>query len=369
MIWPYWFKRLPFNPETNVNDRKEQMSLKQSFLFLLTGFIALSCSPQFRTPKDMEIKPHLTNAGFISFDGTELPLKTWLPAAPCRAVFVCLHGYNDYSNFIRDAALFFKNNGIAIYAYDQRGFGRTSNTGKWAGRKAMCKDMEILVSIIQKRHPDAPLYLLGNSMGGALIMATEKMSHLPVDGVILTAPAVWARTTMPCYQRWAIGFAARTMPWVKVSAKNLDITPSDNTEMLKALGRDPLVIKESRIDSIYGLANLMDTAYESAFTFDQNVLFLYGARDEIIPPKPMAKVFSQRLNGFFSNPQRLIVYPEGYHMLLRDLHADIVWKDILFWLKNPDGEFPSVIQKAAYEIKSEEDIRRFIYPARREQDK
>lgn len=302
-------------------------------------------------------EPRLTDTLFISFDGTELPLKTWLPSASPKAVMVALHGYNDYSNFIKDAAAFFNDRGIGVYAYDQRGFGSAPHPGKWHGHEAMVRDLRTILQLAQNRHPDIPLYLLGDSMGGALIMAADRPENpLPGDGVILVAPAVWSRDTMPFYQRWALWLGVRIMPWLRLSGKGLDITPSDNKEMLLALGRDPLVIKESRIDAIYGLTNLMDAAYAAASRFDRKVLFLYGARDEIIPPKPMTDVFSQRLHGRFANRQRLLVYPKGYHMLLRDLQAEVVWNDILCWLGSPGETFPSVREKSAVEITNENDL-------------
>lgn len=312
----------------------------------------------------MTKEPRLTETAFISFDGSELPLKTWLPAIPPGAVMIALHGYNDYACFIRDAAAWFTERGIGVYAYDQRGFGGAPQRGKWAGHAAMCRDLGTIITLVQRRHPDIPLYLLGDSMGGAVIMvADEPENPLPADGVILVAPAVWSRSTMPFYQRWALWLGARLMPWQRVSGKGLHITPSDNKEMLKALGRDPLVIKESRIDAVYGLVNLMDAAYEAAARFDSRALVLYGAKDEIIPPAPMADVFARRLHGHFANPQRLLVYANGYHMLLRDLQAEVVWQDILCWLASPQEIFPSVRQKAAAEITSDADISAFVHPA------
>jgi alpha-beta hydrolase superfamily lysophospholipase len=339
------------------------MTFKRSLLFLLSGCLVLACSPHFKHPEKMIEEPRLTDTVFISFDGTELPLKTWLPPAPPKAVFVALHGYNDYSDFIKDAAVFFNDQGIGIYAYDQRGFGEAPHRGKWSSHEAMGEDLRTIIALVQKRHLDIPLYLLGDSMGGAVIMVTDSPSNpLPGDGAILVAPAVWSRTAMPFYQRWLLWLAARVMPQMRLTAKKLDITPSDNQEMLKALGRDPLVIKESRVDAIHGLVNLMDAAYEAASRFNKNALFLYGVKDEIIPPKPMADVFRQRLSGLFSSPQRLLVYKNGYHMLLRDLQAELVLQDILYWLTYPLGTFPSVQKNAAQEITKDEDIKAFIYP-------
>ncbi|NOQ45562.1 MAG: alpha/beta fold hydrolase [Desulfobulbaceae bacterium] len=306
-------------------------------------------------------EPRLEDTEFISFDGTELPLKTWLPSVHLKVVFIALHGYNDYSNFIKDAAPYFNDQGVGIYAYDQRGFGGAPHRGKWSGYEAMCKDLRTIIALVQKRHPDVPLYLLGDSMGGAVIMVADSPeSPLPGDGMVLVAPAIWSRSSMPFYQRWLLALTVRIMPWLRLTAEKLDITPSDNKEMLIALGRDPLVIKESRVDAIYGLTNLMDAAYKAAPRFNKKALFLYGAKDEIIPPKPMADVFRQRLKAQFSSPQRFLVYKNGYHMLLRDLQAEFVLKDILFWLTSSFETFPSVQKKAGKEITRDEDIRAFF---------
>jgi len=343
-----------------------QMRPKGSLLLFFTACFLIACAPQFSKPVNMTVEPRITATEFISFDGTRLPLKTWLPAGSPEAVFIALHGFNDYSNFIRDPAPFFTARGIIIYAFDQRGFGKAPNRGGWSGTEVMGKDLGTIVDLVRYRHPDIPLYLLGDSMGGAVILTAGSTGHpLPVSGVILVAPAVWSRATMPFYQRWALWLGARIAPRLKLSAKPLDIIPSDNREMLMALGCDPLVIKETRIEAVYGLANLMDDAYTASSGFDQKTLILYGARDEIIPPRPMADVYRKRLEGKFLHPQRLLVYENGYHMLLRDLQAEVVWNDIILWLKSSGETFPSVEGHKAHEITREGDITAFIYPARK----
>lgn len=340
------------------------MIVQRTLLLLLTGSLAwISCSPQCIAPENVAAEPRLTENLFISFDGTGLPLRTWLPAGKAEAVIIALHGYNDYSAFIRDAAGYFTGRGIAVHAYDQRGFGAAPHRGKWAGHEAMGRDLRTFIGLIRERHPRVPLFLLGDSMGGAVIMAAESTENpLPVDGFILVAPAVWSRMTMPFYQRWALRLGACIFPWVRVSPEHLDITPSDNREMLKALARDPLMIRKSRIDALSGLADLMDAAYAAAGSFDRNMLLLYGAKDEIIPPRPMIDVFRQRIGGRFANPQRLLVYANGYHMLLRDLQGKVVWEDIVTWINAPAGPFPSVRNRLAREINGEEDIAATLHP-------
>ena len=102
-------------------------------------------------------------------------------------------------------------------------------------------------------------------MGAAVILAAYGNGDRPeADGVVLSAPAVWSRDHMPFYQRGALWLGARTVPWMKLTGRGLEIRASDNDDMLRALGADPLVIKETRIDAIHGLVDLMDTALEAA---------------------------------------------------------------------------------------------------------
>ena len=93
-------------------------------------------------------------------------------------------------------------------------------------------------------------------------------------------------------------------------------------EMLRELAKDPLVLKETRIDVLYGLSNLMDKAYDSAEQLTGRLLLLYGEKDEIIPPQPVLS-FYRRLPMQSQVQQQMILYEEGYHMLLRDLQAEV----------------------------------------------
>jgi alpha-beta hydrolase superfamily lysophospholipase len=293
------------------------------------------CSPTLAVAPDSSFSAaHIAEHVFVSFDNTELPLRVWLPADGVDGVIIAVHGFNDYSNFIKDAAPFFNRQKLAVYAYDQRGFGNSTTRGRWSGWKAMTDDLSTFVSLIKQQYPTTPVYILGDSMGGAVAIVTMAVKDPPdVAGVILVAPAVWARSEMVWYQRFGLWFAAHTIPWKKVTGRSLGITASDNIDMLKSLGRDPLVIKETRIEVLYGLSNLMDRAFASAEKFKARSLILYGEKDEIIPMEPVLD-FYHRLPLSGQGRQRLILYEDGYHMLLRDLQSERVKQKIVDWIDN-----------------------------------
>lgn len=312
--------------------------LQMSMALALTA-----CSPDFIEPRTpAAASPNISGRIFTSYDNTGLPLRAWLPAEKTTGVIIALHGFNDYSNFMKDAASFFNDNQLAIYAYDQRGFGETGTRGRWSGSRTFTKDLATFVTLIKTHYPDTPLYILGDSMGGAVTILTMSGEDPPdVDGLILVAPAVWARSEMPFYQRLSLSIAAHIMPWLKVTGESLQITPSDNIEMLRELGRDPLVIKETRIDVLYGLSNLMDEAFNAAEQLQNRLLLVYGEKDEIIPREPVLS-FYRRLPLRSRGQQKMILYDQGYHMLLRDLQAAEVLQDIVDWINDPvqNDKFP-----------------------------
>lgn len=292
-----------------------------------------ACSPNVMTPPAAsESYPGISERLFTSYDNTRLPLRAWRPSGETAGVIIAVHGFNDYSNFVADAARFFNNNQLAVYAYDQRGFGETAARGRWSGSQTLADDLLAFIAQLKMLYPDTPLYVLGDSMGGAVaIRAMAGRDNPGVEGLILVAPAVWARSTMPFYQRFFLSLAAHIIPWKKVSGEAIRIKPSDNIEMLKQLGKDPLVIKKTRIDTLYGLANLMDEAYANGARLKQRLLLLYGEKDEIIPRDPVFE-FYQKLPLRALGKQRMILYKNGYHMLLRDMQAEIVLRDIVDWV-------------------------------------
>jgi pimeloyl-ACP methyl ester carboxylesterase len=157
------------------------------------------------------------------------------------------------------------------------------------------------------------------------------------DRLILAAPAVWGWSTIPKTYGAVLWLAAHTAPGQIVRpSKNIKIVASDNNKILYENWLDPLFQKNTRIDSVYGLVELMEDAADSVGKLPPNTLYLYGAKDQVIPPAATLRA-ARRLPPSV----RSIYYPDGYHMLTRDLHGPLVWADILSFIENPDAPPPS----------------------------
>lgn len=309
----------------------------RSFIYLILCFSLLGCaSPQVQETTTTPQAPALTSTNAIMSDGYQLPVTVWQADAP-RAMFLALHGFNDYRKAFDGPARFFAANHIMTYAYDQRGFGETAQRGLWPGDSVLESDAATMAGLLCEKYPDLPLFLLGESMGGAVVINMVQAAPC-IAGVVLVGPAVWGWQTMPFWQRNTLKFAAHMVPGKTLTGEGLQITPSDNIEMLRALGRDPLVIKATRIDTMYGLTNLMEAALLSSTQLAIPTLILYGEKDEIIPHDPTC-VMLEHLPDLSAT--RFALYPDGYHMLMRDLQAHIVLRDVVSWVNDQDVYLPS----------------------------
>ncbi len=86
---------------------------------------------------------------------------------------------------------------------------------------------------------------------------------MPVDGIILAAPAIWGWQTQSPLNRKIFDFAMTVMPRIEVRPNGVYREPSDNYQMLRQMGRDPKVIKATRVDTAYGLVELMTEAFDA----------------------------------------------------------------------------------------------------------
>ncbi len=277
-------------------------------------------------------------------DGTTLPLRRWGPAPEAgdspSAVILGLHGFNDHAGGFIAVARALSAADIAVYAYDQRGFGGSEQRGAWPGAGQLVSDARWALTQLRHRYPDTPIHLIGLSMGGAVASLLMDRSPAPaVDSAVLVAPAFWGRGVMPWYQRFALWAGQQVAPDLTLSSETLDIEPTDDAAVMQALRDDPLWIRAPSVDAMAGVANLMDQALRALPRFDgPPTLIQYGGLDEVIPPEAACAMFTALPGGA---PWRAAFYPNGYHMLTRYSGSADVLGDIRRFIADPDAILPS----------------------------
>jgi len=294
-----------------------------------------ACAAVTAPPGSGHVTPHFEDGFLVARDGMRLPLRVWKADGDApKAVIIALHGMSDYSNAFDMPGTEWARRGITTMAIDQRGFGRSDNPGLWAGGDVMRADLNDFATAAHARYPGVKIFAAGESMGGAVVLSALASPEPPaIDGAILVSPAVWSRAAMPALYRVALFMVAHITPGIiltnSAAGKVVKIIPSDNIPMLIALGKDPLFQKKTRADTLYGLVNLMGDARTAPQRLKNPppILYLHGEKDQVIPPAP-AKATIRELGARADVRE----YPNGYHMLLRDLDRAKVQADVADWV-------------------------------------
>ncbi|RYZ15311.1 MAG: alpha/beta fold hydrolase [Alphaproteobacteria bacterium] len=347
------------------------------FAAALAGLVALmtsACAPlqQGALRYDVDPAPGFSEHWFTSFDGARLGLDTYEArstatslgpcdsgkginlanrASACAAaaavytadpdvVIIAVHGMNDYAGAFRSAGAWWSAHGAKVYAYDQRGFGRSPNWMIWPDHSVMRKDLETAVVVARERHPHAKIAIVGESMGAAVaITAFADATPPEADALILSGPGLRGWGVLPWYYSASLWVSSHVRPgWVVVPPEGLDIVATDNNAKLREMWFDPYVQKSNRIDSVYGVVSIMEEADQKITQLPDQVptLMLYGANDQIIPPEGVERAAKR-----MPRHVKTAYYEKGYHMLMNDLQAESVWSDILAFIRKPDSSLPS----------------------------
>jgi acylglycerol lipase len=296
----------------------------------LAGVLAVSgCAPTTQRLGPLTAMPRIDGMSFVMPDGAVLPFREWGDPVEPRAIIIALHGFNDYSKSFEMPGEWWATKGFLTIAYDQRGFGSAPRPGIFPAKGVLVEDLETVVALVRAAHPGVPTYLVGESMGSAVAMLAVR-GGAPIDGVVLGAPAIWGWSTMNPFYKIVLSVMAHIVPRDHVTGAGLGVVACDNRDVLIAMGRDPLVIKETRIDAVYALVSLMDRAYKTGPMLTGRTLILYGDHDQVVPASAM-----NSLKKKLPSTVQFDLVANGYHMLFRDLNAETVWRDVEQWIEKP----------------------------------
>lgn len=333
-----------------------------------------ACAPvqQAALTQDRPPDPGFSDHWFTSFDGARLGLDVY-PARPpaggagpcdggqglnistaspaCAAasavyttepdtVIIAIHGMNDYAGAFHAAGAWWSAHGATVYAYDQRGFGRSPGWMLWPQPAVMRRDLDTAVETARRLHPDARIAVVGESMGAAVtITAFAEPDHPKVDALVLSGPGLWGWSALPWFYSFSLWVSSHVRPdWIVVPPDDVHIVATDNNRKLREMWFDPLVQKSNRIDSVYGVVSMMDEADRKIADLPPDIptLLLRGKNDQVIPEEA-AKSATLKMNPHV----RTAWYAKGYHMLMNDLQAETVWRDILAFIRAPESPLPS----------------------------
>ena len=104
---------------------------------------------------------------------TQFFTRTYRPSSPAKAAVVFVHGFAEHIARYEHVFPTWSSRSIAVFAYDQRGFGRTAQDKQNKSKdsayaktssKEQLEDIEWAVQHTKEQFPGVPVFLYGHSM-------------------------------------------------------------------------------------------------------------------------------------------------------------------------------------------------------------
>jgi acylglycerol lipase len=235
--------------------------------------------PNFVQPPLVPTATHTSKPASFETSFTSWPAKTKEPIA----AIVSIHGFGLHKESFAGFAKEMANRGVSTYAIDVRGFG------SWMGEKSEDKKLDFYQTMMDLRssiywvktmNPGVPIFLLGESMGGAIALQATALFPECVSGLIASVPGAefygGKKTAMEVALRMV-----RPNSKFNVGGKVIEKATSDE-KLRENWLNDPRARKEMTPKQMAQFAAFMNQSDEMARRIDSvPVLMLQGGKDKL----------------------------------------------------------------------------------------
>jgi acylglycerol lipase len=262
-----------------------------------------------------------------STKGVRIFVRSWQPDSKPRAVVLICHGVNSHSGQYTWVGEQLADSGLAVYALDLRGRGRSDGERFYVEDVAdYVNDVAGAVRLAKSRHPGLAVFLLGHSAGGVVSSVYTLDNQGELAGFICESFAF--QVPAPGFALTAIKALSHIAPRLPVlTLKNEDF--SRDPKAVEALNNDPLIAHEVQpAITVAALVRADERLHDEFPLITLPVLIMHGTDDKATVCK--GSQFFYDTAG--SKDKTLKLYDGNYHDLLADTGKEEVIADIKAWL-------------------------------------
>jgi len=219
-----------------------------------------------------------------SAGGLRIFTRSWRPESPPRGVIVLVHGFNSHSGYYLWAAEQLLASGLAVYALDLRGRGKSDGERYYVEKFAEYQsDVDVLVKLARTREPGLPMFMLGHSAGGVIACNYVLDHQAAFAGLVCESFAY--RVPAPDFALSVLKGLSHLAPHAHVlKLKKEDF--SRDPKVVRALLDDPLLADEVQPTKTVAEMVRADERLERDFgLFSLPVLIIHGTSDTVTRPE------------------------------------------------------------------------------------
>lgn len=228
-----------------------------------------------------------TLSTFTATDGENLIVQEWpLPHALAqRGTVILVHGLGEHAGRYDALACRLNDWGFVVRGYDQYGHGESGGVRGGLPRDERLLDdlADIVDSTRHRMDPGTPLLLLGHSLGGLVAARFVALRMRPVDGLILSSPAL--NPGLSGFQKLLLAILPRLVPNLRVGNGLQPQYLSHSLEVVSAYLADPLVHDRISARLARFIASAGAAVLAAAPHWTLPTLLLYAGDDRLVDPQ------------------------------------------------------------------------------------
>ncbi len=270
----------------------------------------------------------MNESSFAGVGGLKIFTRTWRPVgAQPRGVVVLVHGFNAHSGRYTWVAERLVANGLAVYALDLRGRGKSDGERFYVDSfDDYSADVASLVAIAKSKEPGLPVFLLGHSAGGVTACLYTLDHQRELSGLICESFA--HELPAPEFALEILKGLSHIAPHAHVlKLKNEDF--SRDPTVVASMNADPLIANEVQPTQTVAALVRADAQLKKGFpTIALPVLILHGTADKAAKPSGSQHFY----DSAGSADKTLKLYDGYFHDPLSDVGKEVVLADIQGWM-------------------------------------
>jgi alpha-beta hydrolase superfamily lysophospholipase len=274
---------------------------------------------------------------FTATDGENIAIHDWptpeiWPDQDIRGTVIIVHGLGDHALRYSHVAALFNDLGYHVRAYDQYGHGESGGSrGRIPQEMRLVDDLaDVMDDSRRTMNRRQQLILLGHSMGGVVVASLARQKLRPIDGMILSSPAL--NPGLNVFQKFLLATLPKIVPNLRV----------DNGLKIDKLCRDAQVVKAYREDhfvhrKVSGrlarfIAEEGAACIAHAAEWSIPTLLMYAGKDELVSPQG-SKDFEAAAPAHIVQTE---CFDQMYHEILSDPQREQVFAAMREWLRKLD---------------------------------
>lgn len=271
-----------------------------------------------------------TLSTFVASDGDNIVIQDWPleSGASLRGVVILVHGLGEHAGRYTHVAERLNAWGFAVRGYDQCGHGESG--GARGGLPTDTRLLDDLADIVDstraRMSKDTPLIVLGHSMGGLVASRFASLAMRPIEGLILSSPAL--DPGLSAVQKLLLGIVPKVAPNLRVGNGVKPQFISHDPAVVAAYRADPQV--HDRISGRLGrfIATTGPLVQAQAAEWKVPTLLLYAGDDRLIDPAGSRRFAAAAPAATV----RTVCFEQLYHEIFNELDAEPVFAALKQWL-------------------------------------